>query len=159
MTNCIVGKVASCDGATLKATELFGMAIPLPIFVFGDCMAVCWILIHLSATGVAEMAESTNSKGCMVAHHGPVEDPWVINYPGKHFMLYTRDCLRAFGWPNYRSSKYSRISELKLKTGSHGSLYYPDLTSENKISVQKITHTVDNLSLCKLLKENSEKQH
>ena len=38
--------------------------ILLPVFVYGDCMAVCSYFIHLSAMGVAEIAESTNLKGC-----------------------------------------------------------------------------------------------
>ena len=40
----LVGKVASYDDATLKVTELFSKAILLPMFVYGDCMAVCSIL-------------------------------------------------------------------------------------------------------------------
>ena len=40
----VVGKVASYDGATLKVTELFSKAILLPIFIYGDCMAVCSIV-------------------------------------------------------------------------------------------------------------------
>ena len=47
----------------LKVTELFSKAILLPMFVYGDCMSVCSIFIHLSATGVAETAESSNLKG------------------------------------------------------------------------------------------------
>ena len=58
-----VGKVASYDRATLKVPELFCKAILLPMFVYGDCMAVCLIL-YTSATGVAEMAESANLKAC-----------------------------------------------------------------------------------------------
>ena len=34
----------SYDGATLKVTELFSKAILLPMFVYGDCIAVCSIL-------------------------------------------------------------------------------------------------------------------
>ena len=49
--------MASYDNATLKVTELFSKAILLPVFVYGDCMAVC--VIHLSAMGVAEIAKST----------------------------------------------------------------------------------------------------
>jgi hypothetical protein len=59
--NWLVGKVPSYDGATLNVTELFSKAILLPMFVYGDCMAVCWI-IHLSAVGVAEITKSTNLK-------------------------------------------------------------------------------------------------
>jgi hypothetical protein len=40
----LVGKVASYDGAKLKVPELFSKAILLPMFVYGDGMAVCWIL-------------------------------------------------------------------------------------------------------------------
>ena len=40
----LVGKVASYNGATLKLTELFNNAILRPMFVCGDCMAVCSIL-------------------------------------------------------------------------------------------------------------------
>ena len=56
MTNWLVGKVASYDGATLKVIELSLLAILLPMFVYGDCMAVC--------NGVAEIAKSTNLKEC-----------------------------------------------------------------------------------------------
>uniref|UniRef100_A0A674CQL9 adenylate cyclase n=1 Tax=Salmo trutta TaxID=8032 RepID=A0A674CQL9_SALTR len=57
--------VASYDGATLKVTEIFSEAIVLAMSVYGDCMAVCSILYTcLSATGVAEIAESTNLNGC-----------------------------------------------------------------------------------------------
>ena len=55
--------MASYDAATLKVTELFSKAILLPIFVYGDCMAVCSI-VYTSATGVAEITEFTNLKGC-----------------------------------------------------------------------------------------------
>ena len=44
LTDWLVGKVASYDGATLKVTDLFSKAILLPVFVYGDCMAVCSIL-------------------------------------------------------------------------------------------------------------------
>jgi hypothetical protein len=44
----------------LKITELFSKVSLLPMFVYGDCMAVCSIFIHLSSTGVAEIAKSTN---------------------------------------------------------------------------------------------------
>ena len=44
----------------MKVTELFSMAILLLMSVYGDCLAVCLIFIYLSATGVAEMAESTH---------------------------------------------------------------------------------------------------
>ena len=59
MTNLLVGKVASYDAANLKVAELFSKAIILPMFVCGDCMAVC----SMSATGVAEIAKSSNLKG------------------------------------------------------------------------------------------------
>ena len=55
--------MASYDGATLKVTELFSKAILLQMFVYGDCMAVCSIFIHMSATAVDETAKSTNLKG------------------------------------------------------------------------------------------------
>ena len=42
-TNWLVGKVAFYDIATLKVTELFSKAILLPMFVYGDYMAVCSI--------------------------------------------------------------------------------------------------------------------
>ena len=48
----------------MKVTELFSKVILLPMFVYGDCMAVCSIFIHLSAMAVAEIAKSTNLKGC-----------------------------------------------------------------------------------------------
>ena len=38
-------KVSSDDGATLKVTELFSKAILLPMFVYGDCMAV-WLILY-----------------------------------------------------------------------------------------------------------------
>ena len=47
----------------LKVTDLFSKALLLPMFVYGDRMAV-FDFIHLSATGVAEIAESTNLKAC-----------------------------------------------------------------------------------------------
>ena len=43
-SNLLVGKVASNDHATLKVTELFSKVNLLPLFVYGDCMAVCSIL-------------------------------------------------------------------------------------------------------------------
>ena len=63
MTNGLVGNVASYDGATLKVTKLFNKAILLPIFTYGDCMALCSILCTWSAMGVAEIPESTNLNG------------------------------------------------------------------------------------------------
>jgi hypothetical protein len=45
----------------LKVTERFNKAILLPMFDYGDCMAVP-DFIHLSAMGVAEIAESTHLK-------------------------------------------------------------------------------------------------
>jgi hypothetical protein len=47
----------------LKVTELLSKAILLPMFVYDGCMAV-FDFIHLSATGVAEIAKYTNLKGC-----------------------------------------------------------------------------------------------
>ena len=64
MKSGLVRKVASCDGAMLKVTKLFSKAILLPMFVYRDCMAVFLDFIHLSATGVAEIAKSTHLKGC-----------------------------------------------------------------------------------------------
>ena len=55
--------MASYDDATLKVTELFCKAILLRMFVYGDCMALV-DFIHQSAMGVAEIAKSTNLKGC-----------------------------------------------------------------------------------------------
>ena len=55
--------MSSYDGGTLKVTELFSKAILLPMFVYGDYMAVCSIFIHLAVTGVVEMSESTHLKG------------------------------------------------------------------------------------------------
>ena len=55
--------MASYDGATLKVTELFGKAILLPLFVYGDCMAVCSVL-YTCQQRVAETDESTHLKGC-----------------------------------------------------------------------------------------------
>ena len=60
----LFGKVLSYDGAVLKVNELFSKAILLPMFVYGDCMAVWSIFKDLSATGVAEMVKYTNWKGC-----------------------------------------------------------------------------------------------
>ena len=55
--------MASYEGATLKVPELCSEDILLPMFVYEDCMAVCSIL-YTSARGVAEIAKSTNLKGC-----------------------------------------------------------------------------------------------
>jgi hypothetical protein len=44
LTNWLVRKVASYDGAILKVTDFFSKAILLPMFVYGDCMVVCSIL-------------------------------------------------------------------------------------------------------------------
>ena len=61
--------MASYDAATLKVTELFSKAILLPMFVYGDRMDVCWDFIHLSATGEAEIAESSHLKsGIHILH-------------------------------------------------------------------------------------------
>jgi hypothetical protein len=46
------------NGVTLKVTELFSKAILLTMFVYGCVLD----FIHLSATGVAEIAESTHLK-------------------------------------------------------------------------------------------------
>jgi hypothetical protein len=53
--------VASYDGDMLKVTLLFNKTILLSMFLWRlhDC-----VIIHLSATGVAEIAESTKLKGC-----------------------------------------------------------------------------------------------
>jgi hypothetical protein len=63
-TNWLVGKVASYGGTTFKVIELFTKDILLTMYDYGDCMAVCSISIYLSAMGVAEIAKSTNLKGC-----------------------------------------------------------------------------------------------
>jgi hypothetical protein len=47
----------------LNVTELFSKAILLAIFVYGDCMAVCWILYTCQQWVVAEIAKSTHVKG------------------------------------------------------------------------------------------------
>ena len=36
----------------LKVTELFSKVILLPVFVYGDCMAVCLIFIDLGVTEI-----------------------------------------------------------------------------------------------------------
>ena len=51
--------MASYDGATLKVTELFSKAILLPMFIYEE-----YIFIHLSATGLAEIAKSPKLKVC-----------------------------------------------------------------------------------------------
>ena len=56
--------MASYDKWQLKITVLFGKAILLTMFVYGDCMTVCSNCIHLSATIVDEIAESIQLKGC-----------------------------------------------------------------------------------------------
>jgi hypothetical protein len=63
----------------LKVTELFSKVVLPPMFVYGDCMAVCSIFIHLSATGVAEKAESTHLKGC------PYTFVIIVYNPGQTF--------------------------------------------------------------------------
>jgi hypothetical protein len=52
----LFGKVASYDGATLKLTELFSKAC-VCLWRLHDCVLN---FIHLLATGVAEIAKSTN---------------------------------------------------------------------------------------------------
>jgi hypothetical protein len=49
--NWLVGKVVYYNAATLKVTELFSKVMLLPMFVYGDCVAVCSTCtysIHLS---------------------------------------------------------------------------------------------------------------
>ena len=53
-------KVASYDGGTLKVTGLFSKA-NVCLWRLHGCLLD---FIHLSATGVAEIAESTHLKGC-----------------------------------------------------------------------------------------------
>ena len=62
--NWLFRKVASYDGATLKVTELFSKAILLTMFCLWRLHGCVLDFIHLSATGVAEIAKSTNLKGC-----------------------------------------------------------------------------------------------
>ena len=64
MTNRLVGKVASYDAATLKVTELSNKAILTANVCLGRFHGGELDFIHLSATGVAKIAKSTNLKGC-----------------------------------------------------------------------------------------------
>ena len=59
----LVGKVTSYDGAMLKVTELFRKDILLSVCLW-RLRGYVLDFIHLSATVVAEIAESTNLKGC-----------------------------------------------------------------------------------------------
>uniref|UniRef100_A0A8C7K0C8 Uncharacterized protein n=1 Tax=Oncorhynchus kisutch TaxID=8019 RepID=A0A8C7K0C8_ONCKI len=68
--------VASYDCATLLVTELFSQVILLPMFVSGDVMAVCFI--DLTATGVAELDESTNLKGWLL-YEGVGDEPMMLS--------------------------------------------------------------------------------
>ena len=76
-----VRKVASYDGAMLKVTELFSKAILLPMFVNGDCMAVCLILyicqqrVWLLGHGNPFHEAPTNSSCADVAFRGSLELP------------------------------------------------------------------------------------
>ena len=63
LTSSLVGKIASYDDAMLKVTELFRKAVLLPMFLW-RLHGYVLDLIHLSATGVAEIAKSTHLKGC-----------------------------------------------------------------------------------------------
>ena len=56
--------MAFYDGATLKVTEHFSKAILLPMFFLWRLHGGVLDFINLSATGGAEIAESTNLKGC-----------------------------------------------------------------------------------------------
>jgi len=56
----IVGKVASDDVATLKVTELFSVVLPSVNVCLWRLHGCVLHYIHLSAMGVAEIAESTN---------------------------------------------------------------------------------------------------
>ena len=58
-----IWQVASYDSDILKVTELFSKAILLPMFVYGDCMAV-YSIIYTCQQRVAEIVESTHLKGC-----------------------------------------------------------------------------------------------
>jgi hypothetical protein len=55
---------SALGGAMLKVTELYSKAIQLPMFVYGCVHGGVLNFIHLSATGVAEIAISTHFKGC-----------------------------------------------------------------------------------------------
>ena len=64
LTNWLVGKVASYDGAMLKVTELFSKGhstANVCLWRLHGCVLNC---IHLSATSVAEIAESTHLNWC-----------------------------------------------------------------------------------------------
>ena len=54
----------SYDGATLKVTELFSMAHSPANVCLWSLYGCVPDFIHLSIMGVAEIAESTNEKGC-----------------------------------------------------------------------------------------------
>jgi hypothetical protein len=55
---------ASYDSATLKVTELFNKAILLPLFFLRRLHGCVLDFIHLSPTGMAEIAKSTHLKAC-----------------------------------------------------------------------------------------------
>ena len=83
--------MASYDGATLKVTKLFRMGhstANVCLWRLHDCMLD---YIHLSATGVAEMAECTNFKGCP---HTFVYLVYVCSCVGV-FFLCVCECLSA----------------------------------------------------------------
>ena len=56
--------MASFDGATLKVTEPFDTSYSTATVCLWRLHGGVLDFIHLSATGVAEIAESTNLKGC-----------------------------------------------------------------------------------------------
>jgi hypothetical protein len=56
--------VASYDGATLKVTELFSIGHSTANVCLWRLHGCVLDVIQLSATGVAEIAKSTNLKGC-----------------------------------------------------------------------------------------------
>ena len=94
LRNWLVGKAASYDSATLKVTELFSKAILLPMFVYWDCIGFVLNFIHLSATGVDQIAKSTNLKGCphtfaCIVYLNKKVGPWI------------RKTCQYLGWPPF----------------------------------------------------------
>ena len=90
-TNWLIRKMASYNGATLKVTELFSKAILLPVFVYGDCMAVCLILYACQQRVWLKLAKSTNSKGCPQTFAYSV--CWIcISTPEIIMMFWMKEC-------------------------------------------------------------------
>ena len=77
LTNWVVGKVASYDCAMLKVTELFSKAILLPMFVYGDCMAVCSILYSWQRVAEIDSAISATpvADRCIKFEHTAMQSP------------------------------------------------------------------------------------